>query len=91
MNDSGKKAEPLIDRRELFKKYGPYTAPLVIAMLSPETAYSHNSSDVYSTSAKCVADSSGGNMHGPTMTGHCMINGASGGGQAHTVTDPGPA
>lgn len=82
--------EERLNRRELLAKYGPYTAPLVVSMLVPEQAYGHNTGQVYSTSASCVADAAGGNMHGPTMTGHCMINGAAGGSQTHPVTNPGP-
>ena len=87
---TGKKSPDKITRRELLAKYGPYTTPAVVSLLLPSETYGHDNGQVYSTSATCVADSSGGGMHGPTMTGHCMINGAMGGGQAHTVINPGP-
>ena len=88
--DSDAKSEEKLARRELLTKYGAYTAPLVVSMLVPSEAYGHNTGQTYSTSASCVADAGGGNMHGPTMTGHCMINGAAGGGQTHPVINPGP-
>jgi len=88
--NSEKETEDTLARRELLTKYGPYTAPLVISMLIPSEAYGHNTGQPYSTSATCVADPAGGTMHGPTMTGHCMINGAMGGNQTHPVSNPGP-
>ena len=74
-------------RRELFKKYGPYTAPVVVSLLSPNSGYAMNSGAVYSTSAACVADPLG--MHAG-MTRHCQIDGATPGPSAHEVTNPGP-
>lgn len=74
-------------RRDLFKKYGPYTAPVVVALLSPQLGYAMNQGAVYSTSAACVADPLGN--HG-TMTRHCQIDGASPGPSGHVVTNPGP-
>ena len=87
---SKKETKDKINRRELLAKYGPYTAPLVVSMLVPNEVYGHNTGQPYSTSATCVADPDGGNMHGPTMLGHCMINGATGGSQTHPVANPGP-
>lgn len=78
-----------LDRRELLKKYGPYTAPIVISMLLPSEAYAHKDmSVVYSTVAKCGADpaSAPGAMHGPTRP-HCMFNGG-GGANAHDIINP---
>jgi len=89
-NSFKQESQDLIARRELLTKYGPYTAPIVVSMLVPQEAFGHNTMQPYSTSATCVADPAGGNMHGPTMVGHCMINGNPGGGQTHPVSNPGP-
>jgi hypothetical protein len=58
-----------ISRRELLNKYGAYTAPVVVAMLTPELAYAHMVTAVYSSTAECVGDSA--NMHRPNMVNHC--------------------
>lgn len=81
-----------IARRELIRKYGAYTAPVVISLLVPQDAFGHNNAIVYSTSQACV-DGSGGPNHQATGGGlaHCMIDGSAGGRMSHTVTNPGPA
>lgn len=79
-----------INRRGLFKKYGPYTTPLVVSMLIPSKTYGHTTFQPYSTSQTCIDDPAGGSMHGIGMNGHCMINGAAGGGNTHPVANPGP-
>ena len=81
-----------ISRRKLISKYGTYTAPTVIALLSPAQAYGHiDRSITYSTSLACAADTAGtGNMHQPPpvgLMGHCMLN-DSGGSQTHMVINP---
>ena len=80
------KPDETIGRRELLKKYGPYTAPLVVSMLTPEIAYSANAGTVYSTSQACV-DASG---HTSGMRQHCMVDGRAGGAMTHNVINPGP-
>lgn len=86
----GENTEKLISRRKLLEKYGPYTAPIVVSMLVPSQAYAHRDMTVvYSTVAKCGADTGasvmGGN-HGPTRP-HCMFNGG-GGANSHVITNP---
>jgi len=81
-----KKPKELVGRRELFKKYGPYTAPVVVSMLVPETAYGANAGTVYSTSQACV-DAGG---HNSGMRQHCMVDGRAGGSMTHNVINPGP-
>lgn len=79
-----------ISRRKLISKYGAYTAPTVIALLSPAQAYSHvDRSITYSTSIACAADPAGGSMHqiGSGLMGHCMIAN-SGGGETHMIINP---
>ena len=56
-------------RRALLTKYGPYTAPVVVAMLSPRQAYAHSGSvvsTIYPDTAACIADNN--------MTMHNMMS-----------------
>lgn len=85
-NKTENDSQNLISRREILTKYGPYTAPVVISMLSPEAAYGANTGTVYSTSAACVAAPG----HNSNMRSHCMVDGRVGGSMTHTVINPGP-
>ena len=85
--DIERKPDLALDRRELLAKYGQYTAPMVVAILTPSNAYGHKTGAVYSKVSDCAADPQSvmGAMHG--FTPHCMVNGG-GGGNAHTITNP---
>ena len=43
-------------RREIFEKYGPYTAPVVVSMLLPNQVYANNDGSTYTTVASCQAN-----------------------------------
>lgn len=69
------KDKKTLNRRDAIKKYGAYTAPLVVSMLLPEQAYAMNNGVVYSTTTRCQANHSGmqaTNMHCSPghMSGH---------------------
>lgn len=69
-SEESKSKAVALSRRGLLKKYGPYTAPIVVSMLTPEIAYGHNTMSPFSSTATCLADSN----HTPTMNRHCGIN-----------------
>ena len=50
------KGKPELNRRDMLKKYGAYTAPLVVSMLVPEQAYAMNNGVAYSTVTTCQAN-----------------------------------
>jgi len=67
-----------LERRNFLKKYGKYTAPTVVALLTPGKSYTHDARNfpiVYSTTAQCGADTSGNDidmtMHFATAM-HCQ-------------------
>lgn len=85
-----------IARRELISKYGAYTAPVVVSLLCPATAYADpgmaSGATVYSKASTCQADIAANSGAAPFHGGggrHCMVGGVGGGGNAHTVIDTG--
>jgi hypothetical protein len=80
------KGNARLSRRELIEKYGAYTAPVVVAMLTPSEVYAHKNGEVYSTVAACTSDTANsvmGAVHGPGRP-HCM-DGSPGGSNAHPI------
>ena len=70
-----------IGRRELLKKYGAYSTPMIVTLLTPKTSYAHYVSGVsYSSTATCFADPGTGHS---SMSMHCGINP---GMMAHDIT-----
>jgi len=60
-------AKPELNRRDMLRKYGAYTAPLVVSMLVPEQAYAMNGMTPYSTIGTCQAN----HMGRQAMNTHC--------------------
>jgi len=58
--DSGKR----LTRREVLKKYGPYTAPVVVSMLMTSHAYAMFMMTTYATLSACVQAHGGMANHG---------------------------
>lgn len=56
-----------LSRREVLKKYGAYTAPVVVSMLLPEQAYGMNGGTAYSSVLTCQAN----HTMRQAMNGHC--------------------
>jgi len=55
-------------RRDMIKKYGAYTAPVVVSLLAPQHAYGANGGVVYSSASNCI------NAHTmtPNAAAHCV-------------------
>ncbi len=62
-----------LSRRDLLTKYGPYTAPVVIALLTPTHVYADNTrKNSYPTLSACLI----GDDHPTMMTvNHCEKHG----------------
>ena len=59
-------------RREIFEKYGPYTAPVVVSMLLPNQVYAHNDGSMWTTVASCQSNHPLMPNGMPASTGHCQ-------------------
>lgn len=76
-NSEIKSKDVSLSRRELFGKYGAYTAPVVISMLVPQRAYANNTANIYSNVDDCLADHTDmvmTNMMGATTVTNACTN-----------------